>query len=623
MALLFGCSTVVVLFSIVSLACLIIATITAPATSLALAQAEDLKYGVFGYCTTGASSTCTTGSPWYTVSDLTELTDWKMGSNARDTLAKILIVTPIAAGLTLISFLFNLFSHFKVFGCSLAFYIVGFIFALLAFFGAAITCIVVFLLFYPHVQWPSWLLIPAGVLNLLSVPLVFFAMKTNPTSSHDSDDEEIDRENLTDLSDGDNFKNESFKMNDFSAIPRNDSYSTEKINVSAPAIKVLTDDSSYNGSNYEKVSMRDYSRNATTNPEASAFRSYNYAGQDSTLESANEIPMTDDGTPNLISSQNYTRGAVRTEAVSVQPQSVKPDFGGNTPTYQSSQYSSGSAHPIPPASLKQPQYSFSSSTYQASSSDYQKPQGYQQPTTESYQASSGSYDQPSSSVYQKNSQPSSNEYAASGALSSFNQASVPYPLATFDNTGSNAVGSSNHNSIPDDIDYDNDINDNGSDFTSVSQRAANPRYYRGMQPNGPTLFPPQMQQQQQLQLQLQQQQQQQPLQHIPQNSQVPMGYAPQGQFIQSNPQGGQTLFNGSYAPPQPQSQGPVKDTSDYLLSNNPDFRIGGPASQRPNTRKASSPAIPGGYRPAYKRLQSGQKGLPAASLSADSPYNIR
>lgn len=135
MGLVFGCSTVVVVINAIALAFLILATITAPVVSmLSLAEADNVKYGVFGYCSSSGSN-CSDATFPYKVTSLSPNTnDWKMDDSARDTLAKILIVTPIAAGLTLFSFIFNLFAHFKAFGSSLAFYLIGFFFHFISIF---------------------------------------------------------------------------------------------------------------------------------------------------------------------------------------------------------------------------------------------------------------------------------------------------------------------------------------------------------------------------------------------------------------------------------------------------------------------------------------------------------
>jgi hypothetical protein len=157
-----------------------------------------------------------------------------------------------------------------------------------------------------------------------------------------------------------------------------------------------------------------------------------------------------------------------------------------------------------------------------------------------------------------------------------------------------------------------DLEDSHSDFTSVSQRAADPHFYNGLNQQGPSLFP----EQQPLPVQ------QQPIQG--------QGFPPSqgGYFVPQN-SGGQQYLGNSAGVQQSQRQAhdnhpPARDTSDVLLSANPDFAVSGPAFQKKTFTKNANPMQPGGYRPAYKRRQSGSSNrMPAASLSADSPYNFR
>lgn len=622
MGLVFGCSTVVVVLNAITLAFLIIATITAPVvSSLALAEADNIKYGVFGYCSSSTSnSTCSDATFPYSVTSLSSNTnDWKMDDNARDTLSKILIVTPIAAGLTFLSLVFNLFSHFKVFGSSLAFYLIGFLFTALAFFACAITCIVTFLLFFPHVTWCAWLLVPAAILNLFAVPLMFFALRTTPNSFNLDVDEENEDKNLTDLSDGDNFKsNNEFKLDDFTGpnatfTSSNNNSSIDK-NIPLSTLKVITNDSSSmtdQRSGLEKTTIHDYSTNK------SPTNDFNYNGKIKTQHYGTE------GTPNLVSSQNYNRGgAVRSEAPSFKPQSVKPDYStGATSLYPKSAYQSQQPQQGPRSQQRPPQ----------------RPQGQFQ------------------SLQQPGAIPRAGNSASSGMnASNLNTNAPPSGVPNSSSSGNNShsnytsskvLGNSNQGSSASD-EYDNELtNDNDSDFTSVSQRAVNPRYYRGAQA-APTLFPNQEQQQlvspsqgtggyfpstQQGQMPPQQQQQQQQPPPPQQQQQTYPDYS-------SSHYSGSAVAPGPYSPQlyqqpqfqqapvlnqQPQQpQAPRKNTSDVLLSTNPDFMVSGPAFQRQQFPRRTNPQASGGYRPAYKRVQGGTKVTPA-SLGGDSPYNFK
>ncbi|CCH41385.1 pH-response regulator protein [Wickerhamomyces ciferrii] len=626
----FGCSTAVVVINAISLAFLILATITAPVvTSLGLAEADGNRFGVFGHCSTGGSSCSTATFPYDAVS-VGQTNDWKMDDNARTTLSKILIVAPIAAGLTLISFIFNFFAHFKAFGSSLAFYLIGFIFTLLAFFASAVICIVTFLLFFPHVTWLAWLLIPATVLNLFAVPLVFFALRTTPRKFDDEEeDEETEDKNLTDLSDGDNFRsNNEFKLDDFTGPPNagftnNNLHSTSSSekNIPVSSLKVITNDSSSindQRSGLDKATIHDYSTNNVPT------KNFNYNGKIQTQHYGNP-----EGTPNLVSSQNYGRGgAIRSEAPAFKPQSAKPDYStAATSLYPRSAYQS-----TPPQSARFQQR------------PVQPPQRIQQPGYQrSQQGSVSSGGAPSNGP---NSAPVSAPVSAQAPVTNSSVYDEQHGLE-----GQNVLGNSRHGSSANSDDYDNELNDNDSDFTSVSQRAVNPRYYRGANA-APTLFPNQ-----------EQQQLVSPV-NAPAPAPAPISTAaanaPQQNYYPSNvgsrpvitpqqqsfpdhtssyyspsnggPVSGQfspqqfnsPSFSGQM-PSQPPQQPRVQrqNTSDALLSTNPDFMISGPAFQKQNNVKRINPANTPTYRPAYKRNQPGANKISAASLAGDSPYNFK
>lgn len=188
------------IFQLASLAFLIIATISTPVlTTIYLAHDSSYKYGVFGYCPYDATSTsdCSKAAANYKPSSLTDSdSNWKMGDSARDKLALILIVAPISAGLTLISVIFNILSHLvKGFSVSKIYWTFLLVFTILSFLSSALICIVTFLLFYPNVDWPTWCLIPAAVLNMISIIMIGLAMKILPTlDEFDDDNDEEEKE---------------------------------------------------------------------------------------------------------------------------------------------------------------------------------------------------------------------------------------------------------------------------------------------------------------------------------------------------------------------------------------------------------------------------------------------
>lgn len=186
------------LFSIIcalqfaAVAFLIICCVTAPVfKQIGLSKYDDITYGVFGYCETGKS--CSTASASYNPNKLASDDDnWKMGDRTRSILGKILVITPVAAGLNFISFLSTIITFIisAVNGpTSAASFTINLVFSIIAFLSSALMCIVIFLLFYPNVTWCSWLLIPAAVLPLIIIPLIFVAHST--TSDDDETDDDL------------------------------------------------------------------------------------------------------------------------------------------------------------------------------------------------------------------------------------------------------------------------------------------------------------------------------------------------------------------------------------------------------------------------------------------------
>ena len=186
--------SIIAVLQFISMAFLIICCVTAPVfKQIGLSVHEDITYGTFGYCSPddGCSKASASYDPYsLTASD----SDWKMSSTARKALGSILIVMPIAAGLNFfafvsaaVSFVLSIVKPNSGGSLPAANFIINLIFQLVAFLSAALMCIVSFLLFFPHVTWCTWLLIPAGVLPLLSLPLMFAAYMAKDTDSMGED----------------------------------------------------------------------------------------------------------------------------------------------------------------------------------------------------------------------------------------------------------------------------------------------------------------------------------------------------------------------------------------------------------------------------------------------------
>ena len=177
---------------LVPLAFLILTSISSPTlTNIYLAKdTKNRTYGIFGYCS--GDSHCTPVSLHTQLSKV--LSSSVLPSSAIDKLDPYLIIAPIAAGLTFISVLFNVLA--LVFNGSAGFHSrVYWAFAMtvtiLAFLTSSFVCIVTFLLFYPHVEWLAWCLIPSAAINLGAVVSLAFSFNSlcTPDKEMQTDDE--------------------------------------------------------------------------------------------------------------------------------------------------------------------------------------------------------------------------------------------------------------------------------------------------------------------------------------------------------------------------------------------------------------------------------------------------
>ncbi|KAH3683689.1 hypothetical protein WICPIJ_005373 [Wickerhamomyces pijperi] len=714
MGLLFGGSTAILVIGMLSLACLVLACITAPASStFGLAFAEDIMYGTLGYCNTSTNE-CVVGSPFYSVTGLTSLHDWKMDDNARNTLAKILITIPVAAFLVLLNIIFNLLGHIKVIGHSFGFNIFRFVVATLAFFASAIACIITFLLFYPHVKWPAWLLIPAASLNLINIPLSFYVMRVTPgTDNGDQEQEEEDLlgekydGDLTDLTVNDQFKShETFPSSSFAKIQTGNS--VFEYGKSPYAVDVAGIDSSSNSASHS-----DMFKPPSANDEDQLYSRPSLDANEMTSVNSNQNPVSshsiiNEGTPNIVSPQNYGRANnAISEAPAFQSQTVKTETSGKNTGYSvygssyrgqtSSHYTPNSAQnsqdsqttlrgPVgKPNYISQPtssQYSSNMQTPSAllnsyeqrsqrsnnqmpsypgsgpsSKSTYGTPATHQSSTNNNNSSSnqgrnpltsttvgpqSSSSNQsivePDSSVLSPQLKPSSelnpssNQYKFQESSLSASDIYSSDPLKDLSSNSqtpklpnTNVLGSSNHDSIMNEYDFENsDMNDDtGSDFTSVSQRPANPHYYKSYN-KGPSLLATVEHQAQMYAQPMYQPQQQQQLQY--QSQQPP----PQQQYYNSGPPPQQnyqyqpsTAISG-YGPSNPRPAG--RDTTAMIINQNPDFAISGPAFQSKTMgtkRTLHLQNSGGGYKPAYRRTQPSANQMGPASSLGDSPYSFK
>ena len=193
----------VALSQFMTMAFLIIGCVTAPVfKQIGYSKYDSITYGTFGYCKDGS---CSKASYNYSPDQLSDSdSSWKFNSHARSILGKIIFITPIAAGLnflallsTIISILLmNILSSERVGGASAIMFFVNLALSTLGFLSAALICIVVFLLFFPHVTWCSWILIPGAAMSLLVVPLIFLAYSRSSCSREDDELEELEEKGI-------------------------------------------------------------------------------------------------------------------------------------------------------------------------------------------------------------------------------------------------------------------------------------------------------------------------------------------------------------------------------------------------------------------------------------------
>lgn len=172
---------------LVTVVFLVLSCITSPVTSFSLGSTSSYKYGIFGYCQNSGS--CSSAGYPYQLSNLDRSAKWFLARSTRDTLAKVFILCPIAAGLSFICLVFILLSHFL----STGMIILTLILNILSFIATAIICVMVIITFHPYVDWAGWILVGAAAASLISVALMIATLfHRRPDASDDDDGDEVD-----------------------------------------------------------------------------------------------------------------------------------------------------------------------------------------------------------------------------------------------------------------------------------------------------------------------------------------------------------------------------------------------------------------------------------------------
>ncbi|CAK7901803.1 hypothetical protein CAAN1_11S04632 [[Candida] anglica] len=573
-----GLGSVAVFLQVVALAFLILAIISVPVVkSLSLGSTSNYTYGVFGYCN---GSDCIKATyPWVPSQVKDNVRDWAMSSSARDSLAKILIIGPIAAGLVFFSVIFSLAGLFAT-------HIVGVIalvVAILAFLTTAVICIAVVMLFFPHVSWTGWILVGAAAAMLISIPLLLLATKYG--SYEELENDSSSREDLTRFEDyGEESK--------FGYVP-------------PPQSQTL-------GGGFPKQ-PNTYADTTTS----SISREYDYKPVVTTLGNGYNPTTTRDNNSIYNANPQKTFDFTQKEGVSSAP--TRPAYvAGQSGTGSStSNYYSGEDKV---SLVNGPNTPVSSQRNMA-------------PTIVPTVATPTLHDAPLSKV-------PAVPYPVSTYGSPNDPVRTPYNPTVFEHHPE-VEGHKPFTELRDD-DVNKFANeeppidsDTESDFTSVSQRAPNPQYYQGNSPERGHAPPPPphvqqfhlpQQQPHLVRVPMMQQHQQQPLQIPPQQhyqqqqqQQQPYSY---GQSAYSTPapppppphgpSSNIGYFNQVPPPQQQQQRGPT--VADSVLNNNPDFAIGG--GFKKNNRQNMSNIARG-----PRRLSN--SGMPAASMTRDGPYSFR
>ncbi|KAG7885350.1 hypothetical protein KL936_005414 [Ogataea polymorpha] len=487
----FHTHTLAFVLQLVSLAFLILALVSVPISAkLALSRTQHYAFGSFGYCDT-SSNKCE-----YSFADGKYLglgSGWKMSNESRKTLCKLILATPAAVGLTLVSSILVFWGHFRWAGRSAVFWAFCTLLAVLSFAGAALVCVSVVLLFFPHITWTGWLLVPAAALNLLSLVLIIVALKVGPRSYADDDDD-------------------------------------------------------------DKLSM--FGEKAASDSTASFLRKPYTGGFTSTARFPTRSSLDEE--PEKL--RDFTVA---------QHESGSQEFG-------SSVFNEKRAHTLVSETA------INSSTPELKLPDISNP-------------------------YLSSSENTHSRSRLSNRLN-VSERDLSSPVASSIYSRDERLKLSSDN-LPDNHSGDsNEMNSSAaSDFTSVSQREINPKYYKGA-PKRAKL----------------------PGQYMPAPNAPPLPYSgpyyPQQMPVPVPPPQHQPYYAPSYNPPKP------KTRADILFNNNPDFAIGGAGPRRMAYKKFGGGALQGmhpgmiGRDAIPQHMASGsyknrpRPNFPAASLSKDSPY---
>lgn len=154
----------------------LLAVLSVPVTrSITLCTYGNIQFGVFGYCDTSTDK-CSSIGIGYT--NMASIEGFSLPSNARHTLASLLIVHVAAAGLTLILLVLTLFAHLHSAAHSSRYLLLVLILSLPCFLLSLLAFLVDILLFIPHLDWGGWIVLGATVLIAIYSVLLCIMRRT-------------------------------------------------------------------------------------------------------------------------------------------------------------------------------------------------------------------------------------------------------------------------------------------------------------------------------------------------------------------------------------------------------------------------------------------------------------
>ncbi|SCU99030.1 LADA_0H17106g1_1 [Lachancea dasiensis] len=588
-----GVSSIIFVAQFTSMAFLIICCVTAPVfKQIGLAKSGDIVFGTFGYCDEGH---CSSASANYHPDGLATAENWKMGSSAREKLGSILIVMPVAAGLSFLAMMMNFVQHFGRISFSGAAFVINLLLTLAAFASSALMCVVTFLLFYPKVTWCSWLLVPAAALNVICVPLTYVVHSLSPSSEEDDFDSKenslfgtnvtrLDHDAMDDRYSMDEY-NESYKNGNSDKAVYPELYKGPQIATST------TLNSGTTGSRSDRDAF--VRENQNVNEEKRALKTT--IGRPTNAESPGDFPF-----------ENNSKEMRPYSAITDSPLDQRTNREDSV----------RDAMGAPPLAYRGPS---------ATSSFYSQPGVSRQGTLTTTDL------RPTSALevheeIQKRPGPDELQNIISGAIREEDDEEF-IKQQTIDPSERPT------------LDEDDGIKDDDSDFTSVSQRGINPNYMHYMPGLRPAYQPSQMGGRPVLRNPAAQptvsrgDPSEHPHHGVPMQVQKQYGAHPNGigSHTMYPPYPLQPSGQGINGPQSNRSYRPTQNmrrTSDTILNASPEFMMSSAPPSRamgarnhqqgaliPPPQTASTPI----YRPAYKKRLPKQN-IPAASMAKDSPY---